>query len=240
VINVIADSGEAENVDVDAAKFRETQKALRAIEVLEDKFLAIETRSRDVDESEETAVKNEDFEKLKNEMKNAQTSLHTLAEGNIAFKSEHPELRDALKDRIEGYDIMARRFKKVIEEFETLHSNQLDALEVSLNTMSLGYNDLVDSKGDSLKIANPGKNTMENFLRDVKLKEGAEKTGVIRACIEEKKILHDRIYFMKHLITDMNAVLTMQEGLLVGGDCANTAGVSYLHYEFSRVGCVSY
>jgi len=179
VINVIADSGEAENVDVDAAKFRETQKALRAIEVLEDKFLAIETRSRDVDESEETAVKNEDFEKLKNEMKNAQTSLHTLAEGNIAFK---------------------------------------------LNTMSLGYNDLVDSKGDSLKIANPGKNTMENFLRDVKLKEGAEKTGVIRACIEEKKILHDRIYFMKHLITDMNAVLTMQEGLLVGGDCANTAG----------------
>jgi len=235
-------------LDVDSVLLRETQNCLRAIEALEAVSPAVESRDKDGDEEgdatkgdkeleycgengsqhEDSVMGDEEFEKLKNEMKNAQASLHTIAEDNIAFKSDHPKSDDKLKDRIEGYERLARRFKELIHEFEVLHSNQLAILKDSLAAMTLGYPDVVDSKEDTLEISNNGKKTMEDFLREVELKEGAEKAMVMSACIEEKNKLQARIYFMKHLFSDMNTILTIQGSLIndtkADEDRANAVG----------------
>lgn len=175
---------------------------MHGIDIMETTFLDIEG------EGEVGAVEDEAFEKLKNEMQIAQGSLHALAEENFAFKSNYPKRGDELKASVEKYQELSQRFKKVIEKFENIHSEQLDLLKKSLGALIHGTY-LADSNQDALEIS-----CSADFLREVELKEGVVKAELIRVFICDKKKLQARINYMQHLISDLNTNLSAQQGLL--------------------------
>ena len=163
---------------------------MHGCDILESSFLAFKFSGDENDAND--ADEEVSFGQLKEEMKIVQASLHTLAEENIAFKSDNSKRPDALKLRVEKYGDLSQRFKSAIEKFCNTHLKQRDTLQASLDELTNGTYlaiSTVESKEYALEIDSTfGRKTVYDYLREVSHeKEGGQKAELIHILLDDMK-----------------------------------------------------